>query len=356
MSTARRRVWASGRAYTSVPDITVTLSAIVAGRVLDGVTGRAPGTPVRVDLVRDGAVVVLLQDGWYGVVGYLERVLPGHADTDHELRLAFSAEGYRSVEERAVPVPRGHALPVAVPDVLLRPLPVRLRGRVTVSSLDPDPVDGARVRVTGDVGADLVALREPLLRSHPAATPVRGLAAGGPVRQLTAAVDAGATELALNDASGLGPVVGVGGPATVELAAVSVVGPAAGRITLAGPLRRRAPAGAPVRGFGTAGSPWQATAREADAGDGLLRLVDPVPAGTPDAVRIGVAGAAAEYRAVGAVSGPDGYYSLAGVGGVTAIRVTADAGGGGAGGGAAPPVRWVIEYGAVNVVDLRLAP
>jgi hypothetical protein len=240
--------------------------------------------------------------------------------------------------------------------VKLRPLPVRLRGRVTGGFPDPGPVGAALVRLTGRAGQELVGLRQPLDRDHPAGTPVRGLATAGPVRQLLTRAPEGATQVDLVDALGLtvGQVIGAGWDRAVAFANIAGLGPGPGQVQLAAPLADAVPAGTQVRAFSVSGAgPAPTLQRAADAGDGLLLTGTALPPAA-DAVRVGVPGTPeVEYQAVGAVSDPAGFYTLDGVGGVVELDARAFPPGAGPPG---PARRWVLAYGQVNVVDLQLAP
>jgi hypothetical protein len=347
---------AQGRSYSAVEDLTLRYSALLVGTVTDEVTGRAPRTPLQVRTDSEGVMVKTFRDGGYGLAGDAGRILPDHASTDHELRLQLAAPGYRAAATLAVSVPHGSALPVTAPQLKLRPLPVRLRGRVTGGFPDPGPVEAALVRLTGRGGQELVGLRRPLERDHSVGTPVRGLTTAGPVRQVLTRAPAGATQLDLNDASGLtgGQVIGTGWDRAVAFANIASLGPGPGQVQLAAPLADAVPVGTQVRAFSVSGAgPAPTLQRAADAGDGLL-LTDTALPPSADAVRIGVpATPEVEFQAVGAVSDPAGFYTLDGVGGVLELEARAFPPGAGPPG---PTRRWVLAYGQLNVVDLQLAP
>jgi hypothetical protein len=347
------------RTYTSVEDRTLVFSALLVGKVVDQVTGKATRTPVQVRTEREGALVKPLPNGGYGVAGYADRVLPDLATTAHQLQLEFAARGYDGATV-VVSVPAGSTLPVQVPPVQLRPLPVRLRGRVVASSLNPAPVDGALVTLAGHDGQDLVGLRRPLDRDHPTGSQVRELTTVGPVRTLQAEARQGATAIQLNNISGLtaGRVIGIDWTRAVEFATVAGPGPGAGQVALQAPLGRSFPAGTKVRRFSLPGTGAAATlAGAARAGDGLLLVQGPaVPALPPTvtAVRVASPGATGiEYRALGAVSDAAGFYTLDGIGGVVTLEVLARPA---AAGTAGPAVPVAVQHGQVNVVNLQLAP
>jgi hypothetical protein len=347
------------RTYTSVEDRTMVFSALLVGTVADQVAGKATRTPVQVRTQREGTFVKVLPNGGYAVAGDADRVLPDLATTAHELRLGFAAPGYDDAVV-VVSVPAGSTLPLQVPPVQLRPLPVRLQGRVVASSLNPAPVDAALVTLAGRDGQDLVGLRRPLDRDHPAGSQVRELATVGPVRTLQAEARQGATVIQLDNVSGLsaGGVLGIDWTRAVEFATVAGPGPAAGQVALQAPLPRTFPPGTQARGFALPSAGATATlAGAARAGDGLLLLQGTaVPALPPTVTAVRIAGPGAtgvEYRALGAVSGAGGFYTLDGVGGVVTLDVLTRPA---AAGAAGPAVPVAVQYGQVNVVDLQLAP
>ena len=190
--------------YEVVEDREAHFDAVVSGAVTDEVTGRAPRTAVAVRPTRDGAVGKYLEHGVWCVACDLERALPGYPVAPETFDVELSAPGYRPAS-LTVTVAAGSAIPVAAADVALRPLPVRLEGRLTRSTLDPTPVADGIVRIADRPGQALVSLRTALHGAHPQGTNVRPIVvtAAGTERTLAAPAESGARAIALDDVTGL---------------------------------------------------------------------------------------------------------------------------------------------------------
>jgi hypothetical protein len=355
----RMQVEAKDITYTVVEDLTSIFEVLVEGSVVDDVTGGAPGSAVQLDADRDGVFLKALENGDYCLAGELERVLPLHGTTTHSFEVTIGARGYLP-QTITVTVLAAAALPVQLPEVRLRPFPVRVQGRVVQSSTNRDAAAAAVVRV-GNVGAQgRLALRTPLHADHGATTPVqrRTAARAGVVRRLARDATGGTDVLALTGPAVAGtPVIGFVPQQRLEFVPVATVGPGPGEVTLTQPLTRSYPADTEVEEFTfatPAGAPGRRLTRDALAGDGLL-LLDGVVGPATTVVQVGDAGSGPiEFHAVGARADGDGYYALEGIGGVTGIALRARPTPTGPPGPAAP---WTIDYGrSSNLVNLKLAP
>jgi hypothetical protein len=351
-------VVAGARTYDAVEDRVLRFDALAVGVVTDEVTGRAPRTAVTVATSREGAVTKYFDHGLWCVSGDVERVLPGYPGVADAFDVGLSAPGYRP---KSVPVTiaAGAALPVSAAAVQLRVFPVRVRGRVTRSTLDPSPVADAIVRIAPRPGQTLVSIRTPLHGAHAAATAVRSvvLNPAGTQRRLTAPAASGTRRIVLDDVTGLaGAVVALDWQRGLELVHVETVDAAAKTLTLSGPIARTHATGTFARrvSVSLAAAPVRALARDADAGDGLLLLNGALASGTR-AVQVGVAGTPeVEYASVGVLTDADGYYTLDGIGGVETVDVRARATLASPEG---PRFPQTLDYGQrINVVNLRLAP
>lgn len=158
---------------------TVTLQALVSGRITDALTGGAPRSLPAVGFVHDGdarpvegAAVRVRADGLYAVFGDPLRLPSGQALA---LRLNVSAEGYTTTslgvalsaadtalvlrvfplrgEDTAAPV---LAAPARDADLALSPLPVFLGGRVSRAE-DGTALAGAEIRIIAPAAVGPVA-------------------------------------------------------------------------------------------------------------------------------------------------------------------------------------------------------
>jgi hypothetical protein len=244
-------------------------------------------------------------------------------------------------------------------ELRLMPLPVFLQGRVTQTNGVAAPIAGARITMVDNPSVPpsehYLALRAPLALDHASGTTVREcqLTPTGVQRRVVFEVRGGSTILALDDVSGLaaGQVLRLG--AGEDYGVIAALAPRPYEVTLRQPLRASLPAWSPVRqmtvtipGGGASGVLTQ----DAVAENGVLILDQVLDV---DAVEID-SGTAVEYRAVGAVTGTDGFYRLAGISGVQVIYLHAEAT------GFQPlpnPILWVVDYGrTVNKLDFTLEP
>jgi hypothetical protein len=353
-------VTAGRRSYLVSEDASILFEAIVAGHAIDEVTGRSPAAPLELSVATRGAQVRTMAGGAFGVTGYAEEVVPDHDATAHVLDLRLACEGYRPATV-SVTVPAGAPLPVAVPDVALRPVPVRVQGRVVRSSTDPSPVADAGVRIRDAAGADVASLRTPLAASHPAGAPVRSrtVNAAAVARALSAEARPGDDTIVLDSVAGLpqGALLELDVAHRLNYVTAAAVSAADRTVRLRLPLARGHAAGAPVRELtlgGPPGPPAATLARDADSGDGLVLLDAAPPAAALD-LEIGPPGALdTELRRVGARTDADGFYALDGVGAIETISVVALDPGTNAPG---PAAEATLRRGRrPTILDLQLAP
>jgi hypothetical protein len=353
-------VHAGRRTYAVGTDTTLVLQAIIEGRAVDEVTGRRPTGELELRVSTPGAVVKVMPNGAFGASADIERILPDHELSAHVVDLVLECDGYGPAT-MAVTVPAASALPVQVGDVALRPLPVRVQGRVVRSSTDTTPAPDARVRLIDTPGQHLASLRSPLSGVHAIGTPVRvrDLSPSGASRALARAAEPGDDVLRLDAVAGLvqGTLLALDWPRRQEYARVTAVAGGDSTVTLARLLARGYAVGTEVRAvtLGVPAPPPTATlARDVDAGDGLILLDAGLPSSAID-VEIGPSGAAsAEYRRVGAHADAGGFYALHGVGGVETVSVVAHDPGSAAQG---PVVAHALRYGrGPNIVNPQLAP
>jgi hypothetical protein len=362
---------ANGIRYLVAEDLQTVYQALISGRVIDETSG-LPIPPVyTITATRHGIgrampeiAIRVMDGGFYCLSGYLEHVFPPVPPVVYQVDIAVTAPSYRSASVTVV-IPLGATFPIPVPDVLLRPLPVRLQGRVTRAS-DGSPLAGALVTLVDDphpagpLTGHIIALRYPLGSAHsgpggPAAA-VMPMGPQGGLRNLTANASAGTIVVQLNDRTGLipgdvlylGSMVRGDGP-FAELAVPSPpVVAVPGAVELTSPLPHDVANGTTVQGFTPAG-PMTPLAIAAAAGDGLIltqALITPIAVAVIDP-----GGAATEYRLVGAVADSAGYYRLDGIGRVATVFVSASIGALAAG-----PIPWTLVYGQpVNVIDLQAA-
>jgi hypothetical protein len=359
--TSPYQVVAGRRTYTVVTDTSTSYRVLATGVVIDEISGRAPRTrmlvltPGRKDLY-----VKSVAGGMFCVAGYAQTAFPDLDQTFYQLRISVCAAGYGKASVNAL-IPQNASFPVSVPVVRVRPVPVRIQGRVVEDTVNRAPIAGARVTVDDDPSppqpppGHVAALRTPLKFGHSAGLAVhrRQLGAAGGAKQLAAAAAAGERDLALSDCVGLaaGAVLRIGPDVSVEYAVIENIGPAGGEVTLYGGLMRMREAGCDVVPVvpGAAG-PATTLAQEADAGDGTLVLSaaldgDTVEIADPTPGRV-------EYHALGAVADAQGFYRLDGVGRFRTLRLSASAAGFTQG-----AATWTINYGRpVNVVDFWLSP
>jgi hypothetical protein len=363
---------ANGLRYLVAEDVRTVYQALISGRVLDEISG-LPIPPVySITATRHGTgrampeiATRVMDGGFYCLSGYLEQVFPAVAPAvAYQVDLVVTAPSYRNASPTVV-IPPGAIFPVPVPDVLLRPLPLRLQGRVTRAS-DGNPLAGAFVTLVDDPHpaglppGHIVALRYPLAGAHPGpggpAAAVTPMGPQGGLRNLTANASAGTIVVQLNDRTGLVPgdvlylgamVRGDGLFAELALPSPPVVA-LPGAVELTSPLPHDVASGTTAQGFTPAG-PLTPLAMVAAAGDGLILTQALIVASAVAVADPG--GAATEYRLVGALADGAGYYRLDGIGRVATVFVSASLGALAAG-----PIPWTLLYGQpVNVIDLQVA-
>lgn len=338
-----------------VLDAELVFGALATGRATDEVTGGPPLAPLVLTTRRLGVRAKTLPDGSFALAGTVRRVLPRLADAATSFDAELRARGYRP-QTLTIAVPRNSALPLRLAPVALRPLPVRLDGRVVRSETDRSPVAGASVRTVNLTGQRALSLRTPLAGDHAVGTPVRSrtFTTPGTTRRLTATAESGARTLKLDNPTGLaaGAVLALDWERATELVVLDGSASVTGAVPLRVALVRTFAAGTEVREAALGGgAASRQLARSADAGDGLLLLNAAL---TAQAVEVGdPATPAVEYRAVGAITDANGFYSLNGIGGVSAVALAPTQ----AGVGTGPTVTVELDYlRSRNVVDLQLVP
>jgi hypothetical protein len=360
---------AKNRKYTVVDDTTIVYTVLAAGMVRDellagsALADRSPVAGYTVEVDRREIVARALDGGVFCLSGYVERVFPDLANTAYDVAVTIQAPGYRAAQ-LTVHVPQNASLPVLVPDVLLRPVPVRVQGRVVDDQ--GAPIADALVLALDDphppqpLNVHPISLRAPLGMDHAVGAPVRlrPLNPAGVPKQLTVPAIAGSTTIMVDSRTslGAGDILRIGSIARGEFRLIESppTQPAnlslPGEVRLSRPLRSSYPAGGEVRKV-TAGAIVTAAslAQAADAGDAIL-LLDASLNG--DVVQVDDP-PNAEYHALGALTDAAGFYHLDGVGRVRELFLIARAAGVGP---MIEPLRWTIDYGRpVNLVDVRLA-
>jgi hypothetical protein len=351
--------------YSVVPDLTTEYSALIVGNVEDELSDEmldrvAVSTSWPATRVSSGL------GGLFAISGYPERALPELASRAYTLDLTFQAPGYVTTT-RSVLIPAGSTLPVTAPPVRLRPLPVRLQGRITDTTTAQAPVSGARVRaVDNPLGPPVdhtLLLRTPVSFSHAAATAVRvrALTPTGASCALAAARRAGQTTATLTSRAGVvvGSIVQFGTDVAMEFGVVAALAPQPANPTLPGDVTLQAGL---QHSHATATSVLPVTAgpiaasatlaEGADAGDGVLLITSALDGATVEI--LDAAPAHTEYRAVGALTDVQGYYGVDGVGRTDTLYLDVDAA------GFSPlsaPVAWRMHFdGTPNIVDFKLSP
>ncbi len=308
--------------YSVVPDTSIERVAFVTGSVVDEVTGKpVERASVRVD--RRSVLASVVTGGYFAASGSLGRVAPDHATVAWSIAFTFTAPRYRP-RTVTVPIAAAALFPVNGGIVRLRPLPVRLEGRVSKEA-DRTAIAGATVAVKSAQKALL--LRTTAHADHASGisiTPVT-LANAGLLRHVAAAVKGGATLIQLDDVGvlGAGSVLRFG-TAQFEYAVVDFVDTTAKTVALRDPLTRSYASGAEVQGVTATADPGAvATTRSIDAGDGLLVLAAPLAATVieiSDPPHL-------EYHEVNAVSDGGGFFAADGIAGIHTLTLTASAAG-----------------------------
>jgi len=342
------QVNAQGLTYTVVDDVTIVYQALVTGAIVNEVTGLPLRSQFAVAVDLPNGQTRAMEGGFFVVSGHGAQVFPDLATKSYSLNLTITADGYRPAII-AVTIPIAASLPVALPFVNLRPLTLRLQGRVVKES-DRTPIAGASVVCTT---AKVLALRTPSYFDHAALITVnaRSLNPGGAAKQLTGDARSGSTILTLNSTVGLagGQVLRIGSDVKNDFGIIDTVGPGPAQVTLKYGLGQTYAAGTAVQGV-TPGivSGSAHLMRDANVGDGVMLLDAPL---ATDAVEI-QDGTHLEYHAVNAISDAAGYYRLNGIGGVSALDLKASAGG-----FTDLAISYALAYGEpINIVDFRLLP
>jgi hypothetical protein len=340
--------------YVVSEDVRLHYRAVAVGRVASTVSGMPVPAGLEVRSPRPD-VRAVVRDADFCLAADPALAFPAAATVD----IVIAADGFAAATATVAIDPA--ALPTTIGTLELRPLPVRIQGRVVDATRTP--LASTRVHTIDDptVGTTpsthTLALGRPLARSHPDSAAVQEVVVSGtaPVGPTAAAAGAGSSQLALASRTGLaaGAVLGLGPLASdyAELARVVDPGPAplsaGGTVMLHDPLTQTVAAGTPVDVL-TFAAPSTGTtlAEAAGAGSAIITTNDLVSG----LVRV-EPGPDEEYRFVGVLTDDAGYYRLDGVGDVLSLWLAAEASG--LHGHQAVTVR----YGTpVTVVDLQLTP
>lgn len=344
----RYQTEAQGIVYTVVDDLQLTYLALITSALVDEVFG----TPLQVEAVItpdiSGMGVNFTDGALFAVTGYVELVFPKLATTPYTVNLKIGAPGYRPASA-TVPVPVGSTLPIVFPPIKMRPLPVRLQGRVVKES-DRSPIAGATISSSDN---SVLLVRSPLQFDHASGITINAFTfpPAGPARNLAQPVTGGSSTIFLNSNAGLGATqtLQIGADPLAELATIQTLGPGAGQVNLQNNLSNTFPGNAPVQQVTPTAVGTSATlSRSSNAGDGLLVLGAPLAA-----TGVQVAdGAQSEYHLLNAISDSSGYYHLNGLAGVPSLNLQASAGG-----FTNANKTWFLVYNdPVNVLDFRLKP
>jgi hypothetical protein len=352
----RTTVAAGNRTYVVSEDVHLRYQAVAVGRVTSAVAGMPTPAGIVVGAARPG-VRTVVRDADFCLAADPRLVFPAAASVD----VSIAADGFAPATITVAIDPA--SLPAAAGTVALRPLPVRVQGRVVDDARSP--LQSARVLSIDDptVGTTpsthALVFARPLARGHAAAVTVEEahVASTSAVGTLTATAGPGAQRLELASRTGLvaGTVIGVsalGGGDYAEVAKVVDPGPAplgaAGTVTLRDPLTQTLAAGAAVDAFAFGGTGASTTLAAAAQAGGAVVVAGAVLSGL---VRI-EPGADEEYRFVGAPTDSQGYYRLDGIGDVLSLWLAAEAPGFQQGHQAV-----TVRYGTpVTVVDFQLTP
>ena len=275
------------------------------GSVVDEATGR-PIAEATVEADTHAIDVRMASGGLFAMHGIAP---PG------VVALTFRAPRHRD-QTLTVAVPPSGPYPIEISAVQLRPLAVRLEGRVTTNAKRA-PLAGARISVTKP---DAVLLRTVAHVDHAAGVAItpQTLTATGAAAQLASSATAGATAIVVDDASGFaaGDVVRAG----EEYGVVDSVDTATRRLSLRHPLVRSHAANAAVQVVtATAAGAPVATTRSIDAGDGLLLLATAM---TADAIEISDP-PRLEYHDTDVITDANGFFAAEGIGGVRMLTLNA---------------------------------
>jgi hypothetical protein len=341
-------IQAGGIVYTVVDDLLSSYVALITGALVDEVSG----TPLQVSAVitpdLPGLIVNFGGGALFAVAGYVDQAFPKLATTPYTVTLEIVAAGYRPASVTAN-VPIGATFPVELPPIKLRPLPVRLQGRVVKQS-DRSGIAGATV---ASGAATVLLMRSPVYFDHVAGVTINAFSFTpvGPARSLAAAVKGGSATLFLNSSAGLGATqtLQIGSDPLAELAVIQTLGPGTGQVNLQTSLNSSFPNNVPVQQVTPAAlGPSATLARSSNAGDGLVILSAGLAA---SAIQVSD-GASTEYHLLNAITDSSGYYHFNGLAGVQSLNLQASAGGFTTG-----SATWFLVYNdPVNVVDFRLKP
>jgi len=344
----RYQTQANGLLYTVVDDIQKVYRAVITGSLVDEATGIPAQAEAVIEADLPGLSVHFAEGGLFAVTGYVEQVFPNLGTAPYSVQLSVAAPGYRPVTF-TVPLPAGSTLPIAWPAIKLRPLPLRLQGRVVKES-DRSALAGATV---SSGNSAVLMVRSPLYFDHAAGVTINAFTfpAVGPQRGLAVSANGGSGSVLLDSVAGLltGQLLQIGAGPLAELAVIQGFGPGAAQVNLQSPLNSTFAALSPVQPV-TATGPGASTtlARSSNQGDGLVIL-------SAALVATGVQvsdGTATEYHLLNPVTDPLGYYHLNGVSGVVSLSVQAAASG-----FSTAAKTWFLSYNVpVNVIDFRLKP
>jgi hypothetical protein len=336
---------AQGLVYTVTDDLQSTYAALVTSSLVDEVAG----TPLQIEAVvtpdLPGVGVNMTDNALFALTGYAELVFPKLSTTAYVIHLQIVAPNYRPATV-TVAVPAGSALPIVFRAINMRPLPVRLQGRVVRAS-DRSAIPGATMTSTDN---SILLLRSPLYFDHLSGVTVNAFTFSptGVACNLIAPVNAGSSTVFLNNNAGLaGQTLQIGSDPEAEVISVQTVGPAAGQVNLQNQLNSGFPANTPARPVNPSPVGTSAAlARNSNAGDGLLVLAGPLAA---SGIQISD-GARTESHLLNAITDSSGYYHLNGLTGVVSLDLSASAGG-----FTTSSTTMFLAYNdPVNVVDFRL--
>jgi hypothetical protein len=329
--------------------VAIVYSACIIGSLIDETAGtpliEAPEITVTAP---PGIGVNLAPGGLFALVCYADIILPKLATTAYNVTFTLAAADFRSQTVTAT-IPAGAALPFTLPPIPLRPLTVRLQGRV-VKDADRTAIAGAAVNVTS---ANVIALRSPAYFDHASGIAIDAvtLAPSGAATSLASSAEGGAITLTLASTAGLaaGQILQIGPDLNADFAAIAAMGPGAAQVSLANAINSTIPAGAtvqPVSATPSGGS--SALTRDANSGDGLLLVSGSL---SSPVIRI-TDGAQTEYHLTGALTDANGYYFFNGIGGVQTLDLTSGA----AGFSNLTRTVAVSWNNPANLVDFRLKP
>lgn len=333
--------------YSAVFDASIVHTAFVIGRVVDEVTGLPlENATVRAD--RESVRTRVASGGYFAVSGSVDRLFPDLAIVGYTLTLTFRADGHREHVE-TINIPAGTLFPIVHADVMLRPLPVRLEGRVVRES-NRTGIAGATVAIKPPSNA--VLLRTVAHLDHASGVNItpQTLTPLAPARSVDEAVIGGATVVQLDSVAGLAgnPILRFG-LTPPEYAVVDSIDVPTRRVTLRHPLTRSYPLLAPVRAVNAvAAGAAAATTRSIDAGDGVLILAAVM---NPTSIEI-ADGVKTEYHDANVIADADGFYAADGITGVPSLALRATA-------AVFQPLDrdWTIDYSRpVAALSFRLKP